>query len=437
MEMSHTGNGALPLPISAMVRQYATENGLDPAIVPSLPLMPYRTPSPAPAPIARFALRPQDELLELGTQNDAHPDLDAQPPIHTNDEHLNQNEHLNNPTPILPRSAKCLADVEAEELTWLIEPYLLEGKLTGLEGDPGVGKTWVGCAFATMVSTGKPMEGAEGFKVSEQGNVLFCTGEDGLGDTLRPRMEGMGAELKRIYAYDEPLVLDEAGVLKLENEIVACEAKLVVVDPLVAFMGGKVDAYRANEMRAMLRPLADLAKKHKCAIVLIRHLTKAATAKAVHRGQGSIDVAAACRAVMLVGADPNDRTRRAVTLTKMNLAADTHSAGFTIENGAFKWTGHSNLTPSSLLAAEGTEETISALEEAKKFLKEMLAEGPMPSSQVKAAAKEQDITLATLRRAQDEIKVKSVAVREHGKRGVQEWEWQLPAEDANGEEPKI
>ena len=376
------------------------------------------------------------ELAAIGLKNmpvslvtvEADAGLDAQSSGYMNYEHLNTPSSFTRTS-----SAKRLADVDVEEVHFIIRPYLMRSKLIGVEGDPGVGKTWACCAFATMVSTGTGMPGIDGFELGRPGNVLFCTGEDGLGDTLRPRCESMGADLTRIFAYDESLVLDEVGVLKLESEIVACRPDLVVIDPFVAFMGSKVDAYRSNEMRAMLRPLADLAKRYGCTILPVRHLTKSSKSKAIYRGQGSIDFTAACRAVVLVGCDPSDRTQRAVTLTKMNLAPDTHATGFTIENGVFKWTGQSYLTPNRLLEAESMEETVSALDEAVQFLEAVLAAGPVSSDEIFAASQKQRISDATLRRAKQQLKVKAHPLRENGMRGVQSWEWFLPPKPLGNE----
>src|SRR6201999_538582 len=187
------------------------------------------------------------------------------------------------------------------------------------------------------ISLGFGLPASEPF---EAGSVLFLSAEDGLADTMRPRLDAVGADVSRIYALDEPLTLDAIGLLKLENAITKHTPALVVIDPLFAFTGGKVDIHRANEARTITAPLAAIAERHGCAIVAVRHLNKArGGGNSNNAGLGSIDFHAAARSVLLVGKDPDDESKRALCQTKSNLATVGKAQGYTIEGGQFRWTG--------------------------------------------------------------------------------------------------
>ncbi|MDQ3753180.1 MAG: AAA family ATPase [Acidobacteriota bacterium] len=134
-----------------------------------------------------------------------------------------------------------MADVAPEQVAWLWHPYIPRGKFTLLEGDPGLGKSWLTCALACAVSRGRGLPNAAPFKA---GNVLMLSAEDGLGATLRPRLDSVGADMQRVFALAEPLTFDELGLLRLEAAIIEHRPVLVVIDPLFAFTGGKVDIPR-------------------------------------------------------------------------------------------------------------------------------------------------------------------------------------------------
>lgn len=177
----------------------------------------------------------------------------------------------------------------------------------------------------------------------------------------------------------------------------------MIVDPIIAFTGVK-DTHKANEVRSLLAPLGALAEKHGCAIVAVRHLNKS-TAQALYRGQGSIDFVAACRSAFVVGENPDDAEERVLCHLKSNLAPKTSSLVFGIDQGRFGWKGESNLTAEQVLAvpAEGEERTRQG--EAKSFLEEVLADGPVNSSEVEKQAKAAGISRATLWRAKDALGV--------------------------------
>lgn len=318
----------------------------------------------------------------------------------------------------------CMADIEPETVAWLWYPFIPKRKLTIIEGDGGIGKSWLTCAIASAISCGGKLPTSDPF---EAGSVLFLSAEDGLGDTLRPRLDAVGADVSRIYALAEPLTLDTIGLIKLENEIIKYAPALVVIDPLFAFTGGKVDINRANEARTITAPLAAIAERQGCAIVAIRHLNKSrGGGNSNNAGLGSIDFHAAARSVLLVGKDPDDESKRALCQTKNNLAAFGESQGYTIEGGQFRWTGTSDLTASRILSFAGDTDERDAQAEAVEFLRAALKDGARPAKEVKAEAMQAGLTEQNLRTARARLKIKPTKEGgEFGGKGAK-WMWKMP-----------
>jgi hypothetical protein len=328
-----------------------------------------------------------------------------------------------------------LADVEAEEVCWLWEPYIPRGKLTILEGDPGIGKTFLALQVTAIVSCGDPFPGADGAPrdTREPENVIYLTAEDGLGDTLRPRLDRAGADVSRVYALTAKV--DEEGkheavtlrdIEVLDAAIKRLKPALVVIDPLQAYLGASVDMHRANEVRPVLSGLAHLAEKYKCAVLCIRHLGKSQQDRAIYRGLGSIDFAAAARSILLVGQHPDDERKRVVAQSKNSLATKGESIAFELGEDGFFWCGVSDVTAEALLAAPKSEEEKSAVEEAADFLREALADSPRPAKEVIKEAGSMGISEKSLRRAMETGKV-AVGKRRinTGTRGSGFWEWHL------------
>lgn len=191
-----------------------------------------------------------------------------------------------------------MSEVQSQEIEWLWYPFIPYGKLTIIQGDPGDGKTTMVLNLAAKLSKGEALD--ENMKVTEPVNVIYQTAEDGLADTVKPRLELAGADCERIIVIDESdkslSMVDE----RLEEAIVRTGARLLILDPIQAYLGGGMDMNRANEARDMTKKLGALAEKTKCAIILIGHMNKASGNKAAYRGMGSIDFFAVARSVLLV-----------------------------------------------------------------------------------------------------------------------------------------
>ena len=175
-----------------------------------------------------------------------------------------------------------MSDVEAEEVSWLWYPFIPYGKLTIIQGDPGDGKTTFVLNAAAKLSKGISLD--TGLQSEEPINIIYQTAEDGLADTVKPRLEGAGADCSKIHVIDESdkslSMVDE----RVEQAIIRTGAKLLILDPLQAYLGGGMDMNRANEARDMTKKLGALAEKYKCAIILIGHMNKASGNKAAYIG---------------------------------------------------------------------------------------------------------------------------------------------------------
>jgi hypothetical protein len=328
----------------------------------------------------------------------------------------------------VPRRHQRLSDVAPETVHFLWYPYLPLKKVTLLEGDPGQGKSWITAALAASGSSGVALAGG---RPSAPFRSLLFTAEDGLADTLRPRLDAMGADCRLIHAIDDCLSLAvPEDLATIENAIADTHARLVVLDPVVAYLGPRTDIYRANEVRSLMAPLTRLAERHGCAIIAVRHLNKTKAGKSIYAGQGSIDFTASARSVLLAGSSPDDPRQHALVHLKSNLAPCGPACGYRIDDGRFTWTGESSLAAPDLLAADAPFGAANAEEEARAFLRTTLSDGPLAAATIRAAAREACISETTLKRAKQRERVEVVR-KGFGEGSI--WIWRYP--DQQGAAP--
>ena len=279
----------------------------------------------------------------------------------------------------------CMNDVEQHDVKWLWKPYIPLGKITILQGDPGLGKTFLALKIATIVSTGGIFP-TDDNKFVDPSNIMFQTAEDGLSDTIKKRLVDSEADCKRIFVIDESKSTLTLNDKRLWEAIKHIEAKLVIIDPIQAYLGPKTDMHRANEIRPIMSKLGRMAEETGCAVVIIGHMNKATGMKSVHRGLGSIDIAASARSVLLVGEAPNNKHHRAVVQIKSSLAPTGKSIVFKLDpDCGFKWAGTSYLTADDILnyhVRKDREAPVRA--EAEEFLKDILKDGKVKSKEVEA-----------------------------------------------------
>lgn len=320
-----------------------------------------------------------------------------------------------------------ISEVTAEIVKWLWSPYIPYGKLSLLEGDPGVGKSWVSLAIATAISRGM---GLPGQTEVGHGPVLIASAEDGIADTIKPRLVSMGADESAIHAVDGLFTLDELGFTMLDDYVAETAPVLLIIDPLVAYLSGDLDINKANQVRFATARLAALAEKWGLAILAIRHLTKGGSSKAIYRGLGSIDFTAAARSVLMAGANSDDENDRGILHIKSNLAPMGQPVGYELRDGGFYWKQTCTLTYEAVTAIADK----GPLDEAVDFLQDMLSTGETLATEVMSQARQAGIAEHTLRRAKEKLQVMLSRRGEPGVRGGGKSYWQLPKnEDLHGQ----
>jgi len=305
--------------------------------------------------------------------------------------------------PSKPETVKIIrmSDVELTPVDWLWKPYLPFGKLSVLQGNPGEGKTYFAMHLAAACTNGKLLPNMERM---EPFNVIYQTAEDGLGDTVKPRLIEAGADLDRVLVIDDSDVQLTLSDERIEKAIIENNARLVIIDPIQAYLGADVDMNRANEVRPIFMRLGQVAQRTGCAILLIGHLNKAAGMQSLQRGLGSIDIAAAVRSVMFIGKLKHDPTMRILTHEKSSLAPPGVSLAFSLgDEGGFRWVGEYDITADEMLSGiEPQRET--KTQQAKDLICTLLAGGKQVFSEdIDKAALERGIPGRTVRDAKREL----------------------------------
>ena len=317
-----------------------------------------------------------------------------------------------------------MEQVEVEKIDWLLYPFIPFGKVTIVQGDPGEGKTTMVLQIIAKLTKGEAVlpsgsdePALEAKTVDlEPVNVIYQTAEDGLGDTIKPRLLSAGADCSRVMVIDDN---DQALTMmdaRLEEAIIKTKARLVVLDPIQGFLGAAVDMHRANEIRPLMKRVAVLAEKYHCAIILIGHMNKNSNGKLSYRGLGSIDFQAAARSVLIVGRIKDEPEIRVVCHVKSSLAPEGKSIAFRLnrEEG-FEWIGECDVSADDLLTGTAKGQK---LREAKKFLTNMLSEQAVPQKEIMYEAQKDGIKEKTLYNAKKELGI-------HAIKDKNQWYWSL------------
>jgi hypothetical protein len=313
--------------------------------------------------------------------------------------------------------------LEPRSRRWLWPDQLALGQLVMLDGDPGLGKSLVTLDLCARLSTGRPFP--DGRPGPGPGNCIILNSEDDAETTIRPRLVALGADLARVFCLDTEdggkTIRLPQNVLELDKMVEQTSARLVVIDPVVAFLDGTVLLASDASVRRALEPLIALARGRECVILMVRHLNKTAGRRALYRGGGSIAFVAACRSAWLIDQDPENPERRVLAVVKNNTARRPESLAYELmaaENQPCPnvvWHGRTKWTADELLARRPGCQALPR-DRAKEFLLNFLVEGARTSREVWAAADEHDLTSRTIKRAKTDLGIRSVRVWAGGTR---------------------
>ena len=300
-----------------------------------------------------------------------------------------------------------MADVEPREVEFLIDQYIPLGCVTILDGDPGVGKSYITANLAASITTGRKWAGID---TGEPKRVLFMSIEDDADAVLSPRLTQHKANLALVDYMEEDFVLDEDGLDILRWKLDRHKYSLVIIDPVTAFMPAGADMYRANEVRGFMKPLAKIAREYNLAVLVVRHLRKAETDSAIHRGIGSIDFIAAVRSALIFAKSKDDDDLRIMAHAKASYSRLGKSQKFMMVESRgrvawMRWEGESEASADDVLTAASSKPQ--KLDGAENFLKQILANGPVSFKTVMLQAEARCFSDSTLKRARKELGVKS------------------------------
>ena len=322
-----------------------------------------------------------------------------------------------------------LSDVMPEKIQWLWPGKIAVGKLTLLAGDPGLGKSILTIDLAARVTTGAAWPDNPG-AAAPRGSVLLMSAEDGLADTIAPRLHATSADVSKVIALTGiPLSDGRERAVDLTRDIPRIEStieevgdcRLLVIDPVSAYLGS-TDGHDNTSVRGVLAPLSALAEKHRMAVVAVDHLRKG-DGPAIYRHMGSLAFVAAARTGWVVAKDKADPTRRLFIPTKSNIAPDQHGMGFRVvatpsNVPVLSWDNDPVTVTADEALSRPRRPKRPARENAGEWLQRQLASGPVPSAELRRRAAEDRIPWRTVERAKKDLGATS---KRSGFQGVCSW----------------
>jgi len=306
---------------------------------------------------------------------------------------------------------KSMADIEPEKLTWLWANRMPLGKITMIAGDPGRGKSFVTLDIAARVSTGRAFPDST---PCEKGRVILLNAEDAAGDTIRPRLDALQADVSMILILDGVKLKGAKKYFNLSEDLAALEAalqsypdvKLVIIDPISAYLG-KTDSHCNSSVRALLAPLCDLASRYAVAFVLVTHFNKGngGDTKALYRATGSLAFVAAARAAWTVLQCSEDEKRRLFLPMKSNLAEEMTGLAFRIVDGRVEWEPEPVKMNADEAMAVEFQQPERKSDAAADWLESVLKDGPVAVAELMKSSEAAGLKWRTVQRAKDDVGV--------------------------------
>ena len=326
------------------------------------------------------------------------------------------------------------SDVHSKPIRWLWPKQIAKGKLTILTGDPGLGKSQISNFIAATVSRGGkwPIDGSS----AEKGSVILLNAEDDPGDTIKPRLQAVDADLDNIHLMIGVSEDSDIRDFRLDKDIdrlrynldKMSNPQLIIIDPISAYLGG-VDSYKDSEIRSLLTPLTQLAEEYDVSVIAVSHLNKNSDKKAIHRISGSIGFVASARTAFSVVQDPENAENRLMLPVKNNISKDKEGFSFTIRSVTLdSGIETSKVSFGDQYVQKSVDEVLSGnnnskpslTQDAENFLSDFLNDGPKPAKEVLDQAKEMGIPNKPLRIAAENLKVNK-SREGFGKKGKSMW----------------
>ena len=309
----------------------------------------------------------------------------------------------------------CLSDIEEKEIEWIWKPRIPKAKIILIQGAPGCSKTTLVCRFIADLTQGKPILGLDDgnenpFRPRQPLNVLYQITEDDFADTIIKRLRVAGADMSRVFNIDErenPLTFDDP---RIEQAIKEWNIDVAVFDPVMSYVGKDTQLNMGNSVRAIMNPIITLGQETGCTFIVVAHTSKQTSAEAINRLIGSIDFISSARSVLTVGRNPNCEEQKALAHTKANAGPLAQTILYTLDydDGLVKFAGYSDLTDNEIIAPkEPKKRATPAADEAKDFLLDILKDGYATSKEVNEAAKAAGISIGTLQKAKDALKIRT------------------------------
>ncbi len=320
--------------------------------------------------------------------------------------------------PEVNRLVNSMAEQELQKVEWIWYPYLAKGEVTILEGDPGLGKSYLAQMVCKGIVDGDRLPSSRRRRV-QNGRVVYFDIENSAGTVTKRRLvDNDCINLDRYFQDEEPFSIDDEETLDHVYEAVdKIRPTIIVFDTINTYIG-RADTHKAAEVTQSFGEFRLMARRFDCAVLVLRHLTKGGRDRAIYRGQGNIAFAALARFVYLITKSPDDEDTRVLSCSKVNFAREPKSLTFRIDpladtlkdqdRSRFTWGEFVDWTSDDLVAPRDNSAKGAKVSEAEAFLKELLADKPMDALAIIRAAEARGISKRTVQRARERLDVKII-----------------------------